>query len=196
LEAVSLDSSQQAELEKAVTRIVYFAELQFRDATTYISSINQTITWNGNDWGGLGTVGSISAVEESEGVESKSLTFSLNVAQQSVLALAVGDVEQYRGRNAKLYFCPLDESFQLVGTPQQCWRGIMDTMAVSVEGEEGAIQLKCETSAYGLKRQPGLRLNSAQQKSRYPTDTGLDYLTDLIANPTVWLSRKFQRSIN
>lgn len=192
----TLDSSQQAELEKAVTRVCYFVELDFRDATSYICSANITLTWGGHDWIGLGTIGSISAIEESEGVESKSLTFTLNVAQLSILALAVGDVEQYRGRNAKMYFCPLDESFQPVGTPQQCWRGIMDTMAVSVDGEEGAIQLKCETSAYGLKKQPGLRLNAAQQKSRYPTDTGLDYLTDLIANPQIWLSKKFQRSIN
>ena len=192
----TLDTSQQTELEKPVTRTIYFLELQFLSTTSYICSANVTLHWNSHDWVGLGTIGSISAVEESEGVESKSLTFTLNVAQTSVLALAVGDVEEYRGKNAKMYFCPLNESFQLIGTPVQCWRGIMDTMAISVEGEGGGIQLKCETSAYGLKRQPGLRLNSAQQKSRYPTDTGLDYLTDLIANPVVWASAKFQRSIN
>jgi hypothetical protein len=192
----TLSSTQQAELEKPVTRIVYFVELDFRDSTQYICSANITINWGGHEWIGYGTIGSISTIEESEGLESKSLTFTLSVAQQSVLALAVGDVEQYRGRNARMYFCPLDESFQLVGTPKQCWRGIMDTMAIAVDGEEGGITLKAETSAYGLKRQPGLRLNAAQQKSRYPTDTGLDYLNDLIANPQVWLSKKFQRSIN
>ena len=72
----------------------------------------------------------------------------------------------------------------------------MDLMAVAVEGEEGKVTLKCETSAYGLKRVPALRLNAAQHKKRHPNDTGLDYLTDLIASPTVWLSQKFQRSIN
>jgi hypothetical protein len=192
----SLSSPQQAELEKPVTRIVYFVELDFRDSTQYLCTANVSITWGGHEWIGLGSMGAISPIEESEGVESKSLTFTLNVAQNSVLALAVGDVEQYRGRNAKMHFVPLDESFQPVGIPVVCWRGIMDTMAVSVDGEDGGITLKCETSAYGLKRQPGLRLNAAQQKSRYPSDTGLDYLTDLIANPQIWLSKKFQRSIN
>lgn len=148
---------------------------------------------NGSVWG---VWARLAPWKKRKGWESKSLTFALNVAQNSILALAVGDVEQYRGRNIKMYFCPLDESFQLVGIPMVCWRGIMDTMGISVEGEEGGITLKCETSAYGLKRQPGLRLNAAQQKSRYPTDTRLDYLTDLIANPQIWLSKKFQRSIN
>lgn len=129
-------------------------------------------------------------------MESKALTLTLNEAQASVLALAVGDVDQYRGRVAKMYFCPLNESFQLVGTPVICWRGTMDVMSVGIEGDEGSIQLKCETSAYGLKKPSGLRLNAAQQKSRYPTDTGFDYLNDLIASPTVWLSKKFLRSIN
>lgn len=193
---MTLDAQQQAELEKTVTRTVYFTEFQFASSTLYVCTADRTITWNGHDWIGLGTVGGISAIEESEGVESKALTFTLNVAQTSILALAIGAVEEYRGRNAKLYFCPLDESYQLVGTPRLCWRGIMDLMAVSVEGEEGKITLKCETSAYGLKRQPGLRLNAAQHKKKYPADTGLDYLTDLIANPVVWLSKKFQRSIN
>jgi hypothetical protein len=194
--APELSALQQTELQKAVTRTVYFVEMQFQSLTQYVCSANQTITWGGRDWIGLGTVGAISPIEESEGVESKALTFTLNLANASYLALAVGDVEEYRGRTAKLYFCPLDESFQLVGTPQQCWRGIMDLMAIGIEGEEGKVTLKCETSAYGLKRVPALRLNAAQQKKKYPTDTGFDYLTDLIANPVVWLSAKFQRSVN
>jgi hypothetical protein len=69
----------------------------------------------------------------------------------------------------------------------------MDTVVVGVDGEQGKAILKCETSAYGLKRRPSLRLNAAQQKQKYPTDTGLDYLTDLIANPQLWLSKKFQQ---
>lgn len=192
----TLSASQQAELEKAVTRTIYFLQLDFASTSIYICSANLTFTWGGHDWIGLGTVGGISPIEESEGVESKSITFSLNVAQESILALAVGDVEEYRGRDAKLYFCPLNESFQLIGTPAQCWRGIMDTMSIAIDGEEGGVSLKCETSAYGLKRQPGLRLNPAQQKKVYPTDTGFDLLTDLIARPIVWASAKFQRSIN
>lgn len=193
---VALSEPQQAELQKAVTRAVYFVQLEFASSTQYVCTANQTITWGGHDWLGFGTVGGISPIEESEGVESRALTFTLNVAQQSILALAVGSVEEYRGKTAKMYFCPLDESFQLVGTPQLCWRGIMDLMAIGVEGEEGKITLKCETSAYGLKRQPSLRLNAAQHKKRHPADTGFDFLTDLIANPSTWLSVKFQRSIH
>ena len=39
----------------------------------------------------------------------------------------------------------------------------------------------------------GLRLNHAQQITRYPTDTGLSRIEELTGKPRPWLSKKFQR---
>jgi hypothetical protein len=187
-----ISTTQQTALLGAVARTVYFVELQFSGSTQYLCTANQTITWGGQNWIGLGTIGTISAVDESDSLESKPITFTLNVAQTDWLALAIGAVEVYRGRVAKMYFCPLDANFLLVGTPEICWRGIMSTISVGIDGQDGKIQLQCETSAYGLKRQPSLRMNSPQQKKKFPTDTGFDYLQNLIANPSTWLSKRFQ----
>lgn len=190
---MTMDSSQKTELAKPVTRAVYFVELQFTTSTQYLSTMNQTITWGGHDWIGLGVLGAIGDVTESDGTESSALDFTLTAAEPSWLALSAGPVTEYRGKAAKMYFCPLDESFQLVGTPALCWRGTMSTMSIGIDNSgSGAVTLRCETSAYGLKRRPSLRLNAAQQKAKHPTDTGLDYLTDLLANPQSWLSRRFQ----
>lgn len=183
---------QQTELEKPVTRTAYFGEFAFLSGTLYLSSWNVTLPWGGHDWLGLGQIVDVSSVDESDSLEARNLTFALNIAQPSVLALAIGDVMQYRGRDARLYYCPLDVNFRLVDTPELCWRGYMDTMSVGVEGEEGKIALMCETSARGLRRKSSLRLNAAQQKKAFPTDTGLDYLTDLIAHPQLWLTKRFQ----
>jgi len=187
-------TAQNTELSKPVTRTVYFAEFHFAEGTSRLSTANASFTWGGFEWSGVGTIGTIGAVEESEGMESRSLNFSINAAQPSWLALAIGDVESYRGRRAKMYMCPLNEAFQLVDTPVLCWSGGMDMLSVNVNGESGSITLKCETSSYGLKRRPSLRVNAAQQKKAHPTDTGLDYLTDLIANPGIWLSKRFQQA--
>jgi len=185
-------TAQQTALESPVVRAAYFVEFSFLSGTQRLCTFNQTITWGGYDWIGLGALGTISAVEESDGIESKSLSFTLNAAQPAWLALAAGAVEEYRGRDAKMYMCPLDTQYRLIDTPTVCWRGIMDTVSIGIDGDAGSITLKCETSAYGLKRQPALRMNAAQQKKAYPTDAGFDYLTDLIANPQSWLSKKFQ----
>lgn len=184
---------QQTELEKPVTRTVWFVELAFQAGTLYASTAGNTLTWGGHDWVGMGGIGGISAVEETSGLASSPVDLTMDATSSSLRALAVGSVEAYRGRSAKIYFCPLDEQFRLIDTPELCWRGTMGMMTLGVEGEAGRIQLKCETSAYGLKRRPSLRLNAAQQKKRYPTDTGLDYLTNLIAQPQLWLSKRFQQ---
>jgi hypothetical protein len=106
--------AQQTALEKAVVRVAYFAEFSFASGTLRACNINQTVTWGGFTWSGLGQLGGISAVEESDGLNSSALNFTLNVAQPSLLAEGAGAVEDYRGKPAKLYMCPLDESYQLI----------------------------------------------------------------------------------
>lgn len=187
-------TAQNAELAKPTTRVVFFVQFDFKTATSRVSNTNIDLTWGGYTWSGIGSLGTIGTVEESDGLEAKPLNFTLNSAQQSWLSLAIGPDDEYRGRPAKMYMVPLDEAFQMVGTPEQCWSGSMDMVSVGVEGESGTITLKCESAAYGLKRRNPLRLNAAQHKQANPTDTGLDYLGDLISNPAVWLSKTFQQT--
>lgn len=195
---MTLTANQQAELEKPVTRLAFFAEFHFLTGIVYLSSLGQTINWGGHDWLGFGAVGNISPIDESLGTAANALTFGLNVTQIEWRSLATGNTAEYRGRDAKLYFCPQNEQFQLVDTPVICWRGTMDTQQVSIDGDMGSasgnIALKCETSAYGLKRKSALRLNAAQHKQKYTADLGFDYLTDLIGNPdnNIWLTKRFQ----
>lgn len=190
---MTVSADQQTALEKAVVRVAYFAEFQFVSGTIRVCNFNQTMTALGHDWAGLGALGNISAIEESAGLESSALKFTLNVAQLSFKALALGAVEDYRGQTAKLYMCPLTESYQLIDTPILCWTGFMDSMTVGFEKDGGQIVLQCETSANGLRRRPTLRMNAAQQKAKYPTDSGFDLQKDLIARPALWLSKAFQR---
>lgn len=184
--------AQQTELERPGARVVYFVEFDFLDGKQRLCTWNKTLPWNGYDWLGLGAISAIGQVDESESLDARALSFTLNAAEPTWLALAAGPVEEYRGRSAKMYMCPLNENYQLVDTPEQCWRGIMDAASIGIDGEEGSIVLKCETSAFGLKRRQTLRMNATQQKKKYPTDTGFDYLVDLIARPQLWVSKRFQ----
>lgn len=190
---MSISNEQQAALEQPIVRIVYFVEFSFEGGFGRFSTFNSTVEWNGYSWIGASGIVSIGDVEESEGATAKSLDFSLNAVQPELLALAAGSVTEYRGRSAKMWMCPLDENYQLLGEPQICWRGIMDMVTLGEEGETASIKLRCETSAYGLKRRQALRMNAAQQKHTYPDDTGFDHLSVLIADPEVWVSVAFQK---
>lgn len=188
-----LSSTQQELMEKPVVRIAHFIELHFSSGTSRIGTFNTTIPWGGYDWSGLGQILSIGQVSEGEGSVARSLTFSITAAKAEWLALAVGPVDEYRGGAVKLYVAPLGENFQLTETPKIAWTGNMDAVTIAINGDDGGIEIRCETAAYGLKRRPVSRMNPAQHKQKYPNETGFDYLPDLLGNPKVWLSKKFQR---
>lgn len=188
---------QQAAFEKPVVPWAYFVELHFLSGIQRYCNFNKTIPWDGYDWLGLGSLVEISEIKSSEKIEPNAVTFALNVAQSAIRDFAVGSVEEYRGRPIAVYQCPLTAAHALIDDPILAWEGDMDVVAVSVEGEEGeasgSVSLRCEPSAKRLRRRNALRVNSAQQKLRYPTDTGFDFQADLLANPQTWLSVRFQQ---
>lgn len=194
---MALSAPQQSELEKSVTRVVYFTEFDFVGGVVRLNSSNSNIDWGGFTWQGLGSLGNISQVDETDSTEAKSLTFTLNCAESSWVALAIGSDLVYRGRSAKLYFSPLAEDFTMVGTPVLCWKGVMDLMLMSIDGDTGSISLRCEGSMFGLKRGEYSRLNNAQHRQQYPIPpaqkNGLDYLIAVQTDPIAWLSARFQK---
>jgi len=187
-------TAQQTALEAPVVRVVYFVKFDFLSGSVRASTLNQNIVWDGYTWTGMGLIAGISAIEESDAVEAKALSFSLDINSPSILALAVGSVEEYRGKTVSMWMCPLDEDFKPIDTPIPCWNGYMDTVVSGIaEDGKGNITMKCETNPYGLKRSPVMRLSAAQVKIANPTETGLDQLNDLITTTQLWLSIKFQR---
>jgi len=187
---------QQAALEAPVVAWAYFVEMEFASSTQRVCNFNKTFTWGGFDWIGLGSLGSISEIKSTEKIEPNAVTLGLNIAQTEWLAFAVGSVEEYRGLPATIWQCPLTPEHTLIDDPILAWEGDMDVVAVSVDGESkeagGTITMRCEPASKRLRRRNALRVNAAQQKLAYPSDTGFDYQADLIANPQTWLSRLFQ----
>ncbi len=189
---MAITAQQQTQLEKPSTQTVFFVELQLKSGTQYLCNANISIVWDGKTWLGVGTMAGISAVSEADDLTAKAVNFTLNASDPAWLAVAAGSEAEYSGRKAKMYRCPLNEQFQLVGTPERCWLGVMDLVTIGIDGEEGTINLKAETGAFSLKRGSALRMNASQQKQRHPEDTGFDFLAPLMANPVLWQSRKFQ----
>ena len=188
-----VSAAQQAAFEQPMVPWAFFVEMQFASGTQRFSNFNQNFSWGGFTWYSLGGAGSIGEIRSTEKVEPAPVTLSLSVAQAEWLALAVGAVEDYRGRTIKIYQCPLTDRYQLIDTPMLAWEGDMDIIAVSVEGEAGSVTMRCEPAAKRLRRRNALRVNAQQQRARYWNDAGFDFQAQLLANPVTWLSTTFQR---
>jgi hypothetical protein len=186
-------TAQDAALAAPHVYLVYFVKFSFKTVTQYASTANIDHTWGGHTWLGLGAVGGISEVSSTEGMDTSSVTISLNAAELTWLTLALGDASEYQNLPIKIYMCPMTSAFQLIDTPEPCWEGVMDALSIGVDNDQGSLQLKCESTAYSLKRLPVFRLNKQQWNKFHPTDKGLDYVEKLISDPVVWLSKKFQQ---
>ena len=63
-------------------------------------------------------------------------------------------------------------------------------------GTTASISMDCRTASYDVRSNPAaLRMNDAQHQARHPGELGFTYLTGLIGNPAVWVSKWLQANL-
>lgn len=200
---IAMGSTQHSQ---AVAGVAWLAEMDFlingTVAIQRVTTAPRSITVAGNTFAGLGSFVGVANLSEGTDSSAEKITLSLAVANTAMLALALGNVEGYRGKPVRLYLQMFDATFQPVASPVLRWSGVMDRVNVtrqpaapgSTGPGTGAIELQCSRAGMARARHyQGLRLTHQQQLLRYPGDTGLRYVRTLIEKPTPWLSVAFQR---
>jgi hypothetical protein len=177
--------------------ILYLIKLELTSETLYLTNWSQSIDWDGHTWQSLFITPTISNIAESSNLESQALDISLSPISSDMLSLALGEVDEYRGRPCSIYMAVLDDNFVQLGDPILRWYGYMDTMTIATQQDEsgmsGSINLRCETGMHALSRLKTYRMNNAQQQAKVPGDKGFEYIERLMSEPYTWLSVKFQQ---
>jgi hypothetical protein len=185
-----------------VAGVAWLAEMEFTSGTVYVTTAPQSLTTGGHTYTGLGSLVAIANLNEGADASAEKVTLSLAVANAAMLALALGNVEGYRGRAVRLYLQLFDAQFTPVASPVQRWSGVMDKVQISRQpadadspgASSGSIELQCSRAGMARSRHyQGLRLTHQQQQLRFAGDTGLQYVRTLIEQPTQWLSKRFQQ---
>lgn len=200
--SADLDATASAQAVKAVSAFQWLIEADFTVGTQYWTTWPvDTPPIDGHVYIGRGDVLTVSVLEESENVSAQRMTISLNVVNASVLAAAMADPAGYRDRPIRLYGQFFGEDYQPRGGKIHAWTGRMDKVAIPRQrspltggSSSGRIELQCTRAGMARSRKyQGLRLTSAQHKTRFPDDLGLDRMQSLIEQPVPWLSVAFQR---
>lgn len=177
-----------------VVGVLQLVELEFSNGTLYLTTWPTDITIGAQTYTGIGGVGEIGELKESEDGLNQTLQLTLSQVNASNLALALGNVSAYQGRAARVYVALTDANLVLQGSPVLRFAGFMDKVSIKREGANmGAITLQCGTGGYDLrKNHSSLRLNDVQHQSRLPGELGFQYVQTLLSNPQLWLSKRFQ----
>ena len=154
---------------------VGLVELEFESGTMRLWDGIGTLTWNGNVFSGVGTLGQIGPVEETTENRAVGVALSLSGIPAEVLTIAHG--EGWQQRAARIYYGVLDgRSF--VGEPIQVFAGLMDQMVLT-EGEQAQIKLTLESDQIDLERTKARRYTAEDQRSEYAGDAGYDQVPSL-----------------
>ncbi|MBT2321287.1 hypothetical protein J7E62_02800 [Variovorax paradoxus] len=172
-------------------------ELQLRPGTVRYTNWPLNIDVMGQTWQGTGNLGSISELHESEDGGAEKITLSLSAVDIGTRALALGDPADYQDRPARVWVALLNaQTLQISGSPVLRFAGVMDQLKIQREGTNASIQMDCRTASYDMRANPaGLRMNHAQHAARYPTERGFEYLTSIIGNPAVWVTKWLQANL-
>ncbi len=179
----------------------WLVEMEFADGTQRLTTAPVTVVEGGRTWTALGTLGAVSPVSESEEVTGDEITLSLSIVDRAMVAFALGNIENYRGRKVTIYLQLLNEQFQPVGTRVQRWSGLMEKVSIKrrsdgANGSTGTIEMRCSRRSLSrMRNEKGLRLTPEQWALKYPGETGLRYIRTLIEKPTLWLSKDFQAKL-
>jgi hypothetical protein len=173
-------------------------ELQFRDGTGRFTTWPVNVEVFGQVWQGTGNLGKIGPLHESEDGAEEKLTLSLSPVDLGTRAIALGDPSSYQDRPVRVWVGMINaETYQPNGVPVLRFVGVMDQLKIERDDDKGTISLDCRTASYDVRSNPAsLRMNNAQHQARRPGERGFEYLTSLIGNPAVWVSKSLQGRLN
>ncbi|GCL61486.1 hypothetical protein [Pseudaquabacterium pictum] len=194
---LTLDTSAQTQIDANVRGVQWLVALDFASGMVRYTTHAVDIISGGYTWQGFGQLVTVNDLRESEDGSPGDVTLGLSVVSTAMLAAAIGSVENYRNRSARLSLQLIGPNFQPVGAPVARWSGYMNKVRIKRSSSKagsssGSIEMVCSRAGANRSRAAtGLRHTHAQHIQRFPGDNGFEYLQTLIDKPALWVSKAF-----
>ena len=191
-------TGQGATINATVRGVTLLVDLEFASGTIYATTFSVPIVANGETYTALGNVMSVSDFRESEVLTTDKLSIKLSLVNTAMLAYVIGPASEYRNRSVRIYAQLVNDAYLPVEAPILRWAGYMDKVRVTrrtskTESSSGEVELICQRAGLSRFRNVlGFRMSHAQQQLDFPGDMGLEYTEQLVTNPPIWMSKRFQ----
>jgi hypothetical protein len=153
-----------------------------------------TITVGSTAYLGIGTLGSISPVEETTDLAARGISMQLSGVPTAMLAVAL--TENYQGRECSVLFGALQASGALVSSPVTIFSGRMDVMSINDDGQDATIIMTAENKLVDFRRPREVRYTDQEQKNLFPSDKGLEFVTAIQEKQIYWGNAKLVAPVN
>lgn len=169
-----------------LVRPIFFVEATFKDGVVYVWNGRGNIDWNGRTWTGVGSLGSVSTIEEGANVQARGATLILSGLDASLLAEVM---TQYSiTAPVTIYFGSFDANGALIPDPIISFRGRMDQPTLTVTGPTATLEIACENRLLEMNTSVERRYTDQDQKLIDPNDRGMEWVNAL-QNVTLFWGR-------
>jgi hypothetical protein len=137
----SLSNDMTTQVSASELAPIILASLSF-STPVHLWSGYGTITYNGTGYLGIGTLGTISPIEETTDLAARGISLQLSGVPTAQIAIAL--TENYQGRECSILFAAMASDGTLVSTPVTVFSGRMDVMTINDDGEQAIIGMTAE----------------------------------------------------
>ena len=180
----TLSADMVTEVTTAQLCPILLASLSF-STPVYLWTGYGSLVYNSTTYLGLGTLGTISPVEETTDLAARGITMKLSGVPTANVSLAL--TEDYQGRECAILFGALSPTAgTLISSPVTVFSGRMDVMQVSDDGQTAEIIMTAESRLMDFKRPREVRYTDEEQQNLFAGDLGLEFVNDIQEKAIYW----------
>lgn len=179
----AMSSGMLAALESAYLQPAVFVQMQFATATVYIWSGVGTISWNGHTWVGLGSLLSVTVMEDAATVEARGITVTLSGLDAGLLSDCLTEFQL--GLPVSVCF-GLYSGGSLIASPITSWAGRMDQPTIDVAGDTVTIAINCENRLLDMNVAVDRRYTNQDQQMTWPGDLCFQFVDGIQEMTLYW----------
>ena len=185
----------EAAIDSGMIRPALLVEANFTSGPVYLWTGRGTlaVTSLGRTFSGIGSLGSVSTIEEGSSVEARGVVLTLSGIDPTLL----GDVlnEFQVGLPAIVWLALFDENNVLIPDPVISFSGRMDQPTLEVGGETAVISINCENRLLDMNVSVERRYTNEDQQRDHPEDRGFEFI-NAIQSVTIYWGRTPNSSNN
>jgi hypothetical protein len=171
-----MSSAMLAALQASALQLAILVEATFQTETIYIWSGTGSIAWNGQTWIGLGSLLSISTIEQGVQMQGKGISIGCSGIDQSLLADVLQ--EMALGQPVTVYIA-LFASGSIIVDPLSAWQGRMDQPTLDMDGTTVSISIACETRLIDMDVSVERRYTQDDQQMDNPGDLFFSFVNGI-----------------
>lgn len=177
-------TSRMAEALRSRQPLALIAEIDHPDGPGRFWTGIGKLNWNGVDWTGTSTLGSVTPIQHTSDLIIQEINFAIAGVDPAIVAQLNDNV---RNRSGKVWLACLDDDHSVVRDPFQIVDAQLDyqSFSASDDGSVG-ISITARTGFYTLDRALDEAWTTEQQHLLFPDDSGLDLVSGLQNQTLQW----------